>query len=68
MTEKVLRQKQNGMKMMFLLIGGLLLTCALFAFGISMVAKWNAAVMEVILGGVLIVVGILGFIFVCVCF
>jgi len=63
MTEKVLSQKQNGMGMLFLLIGGLLLTVAGFIGGIFIAEAGLPG-----LGIPLVILCALAFVFVCVCF
>lgn len=63
MTEKVLSQKQNGMGMLFLLIGGLLLCVAGFTGGIFIAEAGLTA-----LGIILTILCTLAFVFVGVCF
>ena len=63
MTEKVLSKKQNGMGMLFLLIGGLLLCVAGFIGGIFIAEAGLPG-----LGIPLVILCALAFFFVCVCF
>ena len=63
MTEKVLSKKQNGMAMLFLLLGGVLVCVAGFIGGIILAETGVPA-----LGVPLIVFSVLGFFFCCVCF
>ena len=63
MTEKVLRQKQNGMGMLFLLLGGVLLTVAGFILGIVLAEDGMEGI-----GITLTILCALAFVFCCVCF
>ena len=62
MTEKVLDNKKNGMKMLLLIIGGLLLSVAGFIWGV--IVSVDAAS---VLGGVVCILSVLLFVFACVC-